>query len=113
MVKVRTKTKNTGILKEYDDHIKGIPQAIAGDQIIKKLIENNFLYSVVFFSEEEKKIYHICGYESKPNLEDLGQLYKELRTDDDFYIPEDVLNNLDVDLLRTEKIEDRYSGYDF
>lgn len=100
-------------LTEIDDHTKGTPHDIAGKDIIPKFKNDGYVNIIVLYNKSENKIYHLTGYKQEINEEMIKQFYQEIRTDKEFFIPEEVLNNLDIAICKVEDFEEKFTNFDF
>ncbi len=64
--------------------------------ILRLIKEDNFEYVVVYYILDENclSVYHLCGYEEKPNETDINNLLFELENDVDFQIEKNIIDNM-------------------
>lgn len=65
-----------------------------------KLSETNWNFFVLFINDK-MEIEHAVGYESLPNISSLIENFNELKTDEEFKIPNS--ESLNVDIISKEK----------
>ncbi len=79
--------------------------------IQRSLYQEKIPICVVYVVESEKKIYHIVGLDKSPTQETLTELWDGLQQSTDWNSIKDVINELKVDVVKTQDLLEAYSNY--
>ena len=60
-------------------------------------------YFVSFIDENTNEVMHICGYLERPNVASINNLFEELKTDKEFGMDSDYVDDLIVRIFKFNK----------
>ena len=72
-------------------------------EYLNEKIIDDWKYFVSFIDKNTNEVMHMCGYLERPNVSSINQLFEELKTDKEFGMDSDYVDDLMVRIFKIVK----------